>query len=96
MKKSNQQSLGEAIREFLQTHHLEEKMAETRIAALWEKAMGSHIARYTTAVAFRKGVLTITLNSPALRQELSYGKKKIADMINQELDQTLVEEVRLM
>lgn len=93
MKKSNQQSIGEAIREFLRTHHLEEKITETRIAVFWEKIMGRHIARYTEKLELRNGVLTVYLTSSVLRSELSYGKTKIMRMINEEAGEDVLQDI---
>lgn len=93
MKKSNQLTIGEAIREFLKTHRLEEKITETRIAASWEKIMGKHIARYTARLELKQGVLTVHLTSAVLRSELSYGKTKIIEMINRETGETTVRDI---
>jgi predicted nucleic acid-binding Zn ribbon protein len=93
MKRSNQQSLGEAIREFLKTHHLEEKITETKILAAWEKIMGKHITRYTRKLALKNKVLTVYLTSSVLRSELSHGKTKIVEMINKEVGEGAVDDV---
>jgi predicted nucleic acid-binding Zn ribbon protein len=93
MKKSNQQSLGDAIREFLRTHRLEEKITETRIAASWEKVMGKNITRYTRKLELKNKVLIVYLTSSVLRSELSYGKTKIMEMINREAGEEAVSEI---
>ena len=40
MKKSNELSLGEAIRAFLKVNDLDEKLLETEIYARWEELAG--------------------------------------------------------
>jgi predicted nucleic acid-binding Zn ribbon protein len=95
MRHSNQQTLGEVIKEFLKNFGLEEKVTEARIAEAWEKIMGPGIARYTKRISLRNKTLTIQLSSPALRQELSYGKTKIIKMINEAVGKDVVEELIL-
>ncbi|MDX9941778.1 MAG: DUF721 domain-containing protein [Bacteroidales bacterium] len=93
MRHSNQQTLGEVIREFLKNFGLEEKVTETRISEVWEKVMGQGISKYTQRISLRNKTLTIYLTSPALRQELSYGKTKIIKMINDELGRAAIEDL---
>jgi len=38
MPRSNDQSLGDAIREFLHSYHLEDKLNETRVIQSWERS----------------------------------------------------------
>ncbi len=93
MKRSNQQSLGEAIREFLKTHRLEEKITETRTIAVWEKLMGKHITRYTRKVSLKNKVLTVYLSSSVLRSELSHGKTKIREMLSKEVGEGTIDDI---
>lgn len=93
MKRTNDQSLGALIREFLKSNNLEEKITETRIMEIWEKIMGAQIARYTQKMTLNKNCLTINLSSSVLRNELSMGKSKIIVMINKELGSQLIEEL---
>jgi len=95
MRHSNQQTLGEVIKEFLKNFGLEEKVTETQIVETWDKIMGPGIARYTKQISLRNKTLTIQLSSPALRQELSYGKTKIIKMINEAIGKDVVEDLIL-
>jgi predicted nucleic acid-binding Zn ribbon protein len=95
MRHSNQQTLGEVIKEFLRNFGLEEKVTEARIAEAWEKVMGPGIARYTKRISLRNKTLTIQISSPALRQELSYGKTKIIKMINEAIGKDVLEDLIL-
>ncbi|MEE4176699.1 MAG: DUF721 domain-containing protein [Bacteroides sp.] len=95
MRHSNQQTLGEVIREFLKNFGLEEKVTETRIAEAWEKVMGQGISRYTQRLSLKNKTLTIQLSSPALRQELSYGKTKIIKMINEALEKEAIDDIEI-
>jgi len=85
MRKTNQQHLGEIIKEVLKNLKIEDKVLESKISDVWETEMGMHIARYTEKINFRDGSLTVYLTSPVLKQELSFGKDKIMKILNDAL-----------
>lgn len=93
MKRTNDQSLGTLIKEFLKTNNLEEKITETRIMSLWEKIMGPGIARYTQRMTLTRGCLIVYLSSSVLRNELEMGKSKIILLINKELEKETILEL---
>lgn len=93
MKKSNEQPLGEVLREFLEVYKLKSRLQQTQIQAVWARAMGAAIAKYTTEIKLRNGKLYLTITSASLRQELAFGREKIRKIINEELGEEAVEEV---
>lgn len=93
MKRSNDHSLGSLIQEFIRIHNLQEKITETRITDIWEKIMGSHIARYTEKITLDSATLKVALSSSVLRNELSMGKSTIIRNINAELGKDLIREI---
>ena len=93
MRKTNEQSLGDVIRQWLKQSNMEEKITEVRINASWEKVMGSDIQKLTEKLVYRKKILTVYLRSAPLREELSMAKTKIAQMINKEAGSKVVDEV---
>ncbi len=93
MARSIEKPLGEIIKEVLHNHGLEEKLIETRIFSSWEKIMGQPIAVYTSKIVLKKSCLTVYLRSPALRNELSYAKTKIINMINNELQKPIIKDI---
>ena len=93
MRKTNEQSLGDVIRQWLKHSNMEEKITEVRINASWEKIMGGDIQKLTERLVYRKRILTVYLRSAPLREELSMAKTKIAQMINKEAGSNVVDEV---
>lgn len=85
MKKSNELSLGEAIKAFLEVNDLEDKFLETEIYARWEELAGKTINLKTSKVVFRNGVLTVFLTSSVLRNELSMKRSALLARINQRM-----------
>jgi len=95
VKRSNDQSLGDAIKEFLQAYRLEDKLNETRLIASWPKVMGKLIANHTTDLYIKNKILFVKLDSAALRSELSYAKEKIVKALNKEANVDVIEDLVL-
>jgi hypothetical protein len=93
MKKKNDVTLAEALQLMLQEYRLQPQMQETRIKMLWEKLMGQTIATYTGDISVRKNVLYVTIYSAPLKNELLFGKSKIAELINKELGEQYIRDV---
>jgi predicted nucleic acid-binding Zn ribbon protein len=92
---TNEEPLESVINRLLKAYGLEEGYYAAAIVTHWEKMMGPAIARRTKEVKLEKGKLIIWIESASLRQELSYAKDRIAEKINREMGQRLVQSVEL-
>ncbi|TAK37344.1 MAG: DUF721 domain-containing protein [Saprospiraceae bacterium] len=81
----NEHSLKEVLKGMVDSMKWKEKLHETKIRQVWNTRMGTTINNYTKDIKLRQGKLFITLTSAPLRQELSYEKEKIQEMMNREL-----------
>ncbi len=95
MKEHHSLSIGDAIKQFLQQHQIEDKTDIQKIILQWEKLMGKPIAQHTEKVWFHEGILYVKISSPVWRSELQLAKRKIIRLINQQLGRELVNEVRI-
>ena len=86
-------SLGEGVKEFLETHGIKEKYNEAALLASWEKVMGKTIAGRTVGISIKKRKMTIKVTSAPLRKELSMHKTKILALVAEVLGEDLIEEV---
>lgn len=93
MQKSNDITLKEAIDLMLKRYKLEKKVTETEIMQAWVKCMGSFVVGNTTKVVCIKDKVTIYLKSSVMRNEFSMDKQQIIDTLNQELGNTLINEI---
>jgi predicted nucleic acid-binding Zn ribbon protein len=93
MRKSGESSLKQVIEEFLETYQLREKMNEVKIHDAWHRIMNEAIAKRTTRITLRDGVLVLSVNSAPLREELTYQNEKIRSMMNAELGGDYIREV---
>ncbi len=95
MRKHNEHSLKEVIDQLLKAYKLDDKLAERRLIASWESVMGAMIAKHTTDLYIKHKQLFVSLDSAALRNELSLAKTKIVKMLNDEVGLEVINDVIL-
>jgi predicted nucleic acid-binding Zn ribbon protein len=95
VSKHNEHSLKEAIEELLKAYKLDDKLQERRLIASWENVMGVMIAKHTKDLYIKHKQLFVTLDSAALRNELSLAKSKIIKMLNEEAGTEVINDVIL-
>jgi len=83
-------SLGDVLKEFVSTNKLQEGLDKVEIKDAWKNLMGNGVNSYTTSVQLKRDTLYVQLSSSVLREELSYGKEKIIDMLNEALGKPLI------
>ena len=95
-KRNNENlSISDALKEFVQTNKLEKCLDTVNVADAWAKLMGNGVNNYTTSVNLERETLYIQLSSSVLREELSYGKQKIINMLNEELGKEIIKKLVL-
>ena len=93
MKTGNDKSLGEVIRELINSYHLEGKLNEIKIVNSWEKVVGKMIANHTKDIYIKNGKLFVKIDSPALKNELSYSSSLIIENLNKEAGSGIIQEI---
>ena len=66
-----------------------------KVQNLWREVMGNNVNSYTNEIVLKKNTLYVNLTSSVLRQELSFGKQKIVDLLNKELGKTVIKKIVL-
>ncbi|NNJ89229.1 MAG: DUF721 domain-containing protein [Eudoraea sp.] len=95
VRKKNNISLGEALKEFISTNKLQKGIDKVLVKEAWVSLMGNGVNNYTTAVDLRNSTLFVSLSSSVLREELSHGKSKIIALLNEELGREVVTKIVL-
>ncbi|MBS4012753.1 MAG: DUF721 domain-containing protein [Bacteroidetes bacterium] len=93
VRKSNEQSLGEVIKDMIDQLKWSDKINEQKIVDCWAKIMGANIMAYTGSIELRKKTLTVHIKSAALKNELNFGKSKIIASLNKEMGSELIKEI---
>lgn len=95
MRKNNEQTLGEAIKQLLESNpFMKQKMNELNIVDLWDKKMGRLIASNTKSISLRKSVLYVEVKSAALKSEMSYNREKIIGIMNEALGELVITDIQ--
>ena len=95
MRRARGQTIGEVIKELLNNYDITSKFNEDHIVTSWDKLMGPSVTKYTVSIEVEKRILFVKLSNAALKQELSYSKEKIRKMLNKEVGEEVITEVRI-
>ena len=95
MRRSNGQPLEEVIKELLKNYDITSKFNEGHIITSWDKLMGPSVTKYTVKIEVEKRILFVKLSNAALKQELSYARQKIKKMLNDEVGEEVLLDVRI-
>ena len=66
-----------------------------KVQNLSREVMVNNVNSYTNEIVLKKNTLYVNLSSSVLRQELSFGKQKIIDLLNKELGKTVIKKIVL-
>ena len=73
-------SIGEVMKEFIRSNHLEKALNTRRVFAAWDAASGA--GPYTIKKFYRDGKLYITLSSSVVRSQLHFQRQTITEKFN--------------
>lgn len=92
-KKNNLIKLGDAIDQLFRQEKLDIKISQFSVKNGWKDIVGEMIANSTTEIFFNEKLVFVTLNSAALKHELSFRREEILNSINKFCGFKLVEQV---
>ncbi|MBL7858057.1 MAG: DUF721 domain-containing protein [Cyclobacteriaceae bacterium] len=98
MSKSNHdiQSIGEAIRNLLNSYQLTSKFDEATLINSWEKLAGKPIAKRTKKIYIRNKVLFVELDSPSMKHDFAIHKQQVLEMFKKEFGGEVITEIIVM
>lgn len=88
-------SIQELMKDVIKENKLTKGMHQLLVKEAWSKLMGAGVVSYTSKVELNGKTLVVNLKSSVLREELSYGTKKIIKMMNDELGEKLISKLIL-
>lgn len=94
-RQGEEQSLSSLLNQFISNSRLEKGLDQVSIRDAWHCVMGEAISKYTTDISVKGDCLYVDLSSSVLREELSYGRTKIIDLINKEVGKELIKKLVL-
>lgn len=94
-RKSNEQSLGEVLKDLLKVYRMEDRMRELDISEAWGRAMGEVVARKTRKIRVHQKTLKVEMDSAVMKEEFSYAKEQIIRNLNEELGFEAIERIEI-
>ena len=95
MRRKNTQSIGEVLKEYVESMSIRRRLKESRIERIWEELLGKNAASLTRKVFIRNGVLFAYLNSSVLRNELLMMRDTLIGRINEQAGEVIVTKIVL-
>jgi len=92
---NDQQKIDDLLKSFVKENKLEKGLDKVNVEAAWRDLMGNGVNNYTNSVKLHQDTLYVELSSSVLREELSYGKDKIINMLNESLGKNLINKLIL-
>ena len=87
--------IGNLLEKFLKKNNLEVGLKKVDAKDAWHKIMRNGVSNYTTDVHLKNNTLYVSLSSSTLREELSYGKEKRMQMMNETLKYKAIKKIVL-
>ena len=91
----NNNEIKNLLEKFLKKNNLEKGLLDLEVKRAWHELMENGVSNYTTGVTLKNKTLYIKLSSPALKEELSYGKEKLMKLINERFKKKIVQKIIL-
>tara|TARA_B100000927_G_scaffold289213_1_gene285388 strand:+ start:3000 stop:3293 length:294 start_codon:yes stop_codon:yes gene_type:complete len=95
VKRGEIKNISKVLDDVLSQKHFKIGIDNLRVQEAWIKTMGKNIQKYTYTVKYKRGVLYIKLKSSVLKEELTFEKEKVINLINQELGKKYVKDLVL-
>ncbi len=90
------QSVGQAIRDLLNSYRLTSKFDETQLIASWERIAGKPIARRTKKIYIRNKVLFVELDSASMKHDFALHKAQVLDLFKKEFGSGIITDIIAM
>jgi len=90
---SNEHTLQDLLKKAYHRLDMDDTANEIEVKYTYSKVVGDFINRLTYSVKFNKGTLTLSIASPALKQELFYKRTSLAERINDAIGRTVVNKI---
>ena len=83
------------VLEAVKKNNLEKGLEKVDAKDAWFKIMKNGVSNYTTDIHLKNKTLYVSLSSSTLREELSYGKEKIINLLNDALEKDAIKKIVL-
>jgi predicted nucleic acid-binding Zn ribbon protein len=93
MRRKDPETLGSVLQQYLVAIGADKRVKEIRVTQEWDKIVGPMIARNTTDIFLKDGVLTVKFRSAIIRNEISMRKSSLQKLLNDAVGGDVVKEI---
>lgn len=84
------QSVGQAIRNLLNSYNLSSRFDEANLLNSWERLVGKPIAKRTKKIYIKNKVLFVEFDSPTMRHDFEFHKAPVLEMFKKEFGDGII------
>jgi len=95
-KKEEFLPIKDAIRDLLNSYHIQSKFDEAQIIASWERLVGLPIARRTQKVFIKNKVLYVQFKTAAMKNDFLLHKPKVLEVFQREFSQSTIQDIVIL
>ena len=95
MRKTNQQKIGEVIKNLLKNQKLKGRLEELSLIDTCKEMLGENLMKFIKDISVNDGKLIIQVSSAVVRNELAYQKSKIKKKINDQQKSEIIKQIIL-
>ena len=95
MRRKNEQSIGEVLKNMFKEYGLERKYQRAEIEHVLNELLGPSVSKVTTKVYLREGKLTVYLDSSLVKHELNMMRTRLITALNEAMGSEVVKEITL-
>lgn len=92
---TNEKPIKQVINELLNAYKLNGKIDELKIWNNWPEIVGTVIAKNTSKMQLKGGILTLYVESAPLKNELMFHRSVILQKINSFFEKQIVKEIHI-
>ncbi|MCF8371893.1 MAG: DUF721 domain-containing protein [Bacteroidales bacterium] len=93
MRHKKTEALSDVIRSYTKDLGIDTKILEVRLVNSWEEIVGTMIARSTTSIEIRKGVLVVQLRSSVIKNELHLLREGLIQALNEKVGEKVINDI---
>ena len=90
MKRKDPENLGNVLQQYLVAIGADKHIKEVRVTQEWDRIVGPMIARNTSDINLKEGVLTVKFRSAIVRNEISMRRTSLQKLINDAIGEEVV------
>ncbi len=92
---SEEKNIKQVINELLATYKLNGKIDELKIWNHWAELVGTVVAKNTSKIMLKNGILSVFVESAPLKNELMYHRSIILQKINNFFEKQIIKEIHI-